>query len=77
MMTNCDPNGRIFLSYLHTNNGLFFLLNTAFIFQNKLPEVPEYTKMQLHMMTSLNITMASLDDHVRAFKIGTTTNVYT
>ena len=29
---------------------LFFLL---FYFKNKLPEVPEYAKMQLHMMTSL------------------------
>ena len=27
MMTNGDPKGRIFLSYPHTNNGLFFLLD--------------------------------------------------
>ena len=53
MMTNCDPEGRIFLSYLHTNNGFFLLLTTVFIIENKLPEVPEYVKIQFHMMTSL------------------------
>ena len=31
MMTNGDPEGRIFLSYLHTNNGLFFLLTAVLI----------------------------------------------
>ena len=30
MMTNGDPEGRIFLSYSHTNNELFFLLTTVF-----------------------------------------------
>ena len=52
MMTNGDPEGRIFLSYPHTNNGFFFLLTTVFIylFLNKLLEVPEYPKMQFHMM---------------------------
>ena len=51
------PNGdseRWILQYCpHTNtcNGLFFLLITVFL--NKLPEVPEYAKMQFHMMTSL------------------------
>ena len=29
MMTNRDPEGRIFLSYPHINNGLFFLLTTV------------------------------------------------
>ena len=52
MMTNGDPEGRIFLSYPHTNNGFFFLLIIVFLFENKLPEVPEYSKMQFHMMTS-------------------------
>ena len=53
MMTNGDPEGRIFLSYPQTNNGFFFLLTTIlfihlfiyvfiYLFQNKLPEVPEY-----------------------------------
>ena len=61
MMTNSDPEGRIFLSYPHTNNGFFFLLTTVFtylfifLFQNKLPEVSEYAKMLFHMMTLLGV----------------------
>ena len=31
VMTNGDPEGRIFLSYPHTNNRLFFLLITVFL----------------------------------------------
>ena len=31
-MTNGDPEGQIFLSYPHTNNGFFFLLTTVFIY---------------------------------------------
>ena len=38
MMTNGDPEGQIFLSYPHTNNGFFFLLTTVFLFKNKLPD---------------------------------------
>ena len=54
MVTNGDPEGRIILSYPHTNNGFFFLLTTVFLlFLNKLPEVPEYAKLQFHIMTSL------------------------
>ena len=30
VMTKGDPEGRIFVSYSHTNNGLFFLLTTVF-----------------------------------------------
>ena len=30
--TNGDPEGRIFLSYPHKNNGFFFLLTTVFIY---------------------------------------------
>ena len=57
MMTKGDPKGRIILSYPHTNNGFFFLLTTVFniYFLNKLPEVPEYAKMQFHMMTLLDV----------------------
>ena len=57
MMTNGDREGRIFLYYPHTNNEFFFLLTIAFIylFQNKHPEVPEYAKMQFHMMTLLDV----------------------
>ena len=32
VMTDSDPEGRIFLSYPHTNNGFFFLLTTVFIY---------------------------------------------
>ena len=32
LMTNVDPEGRIFLSYPHSNNGFFFLLTTVFIY---------------------------------------------
>ena len=52
MMTNSDTEGQIFLSYPHMSNGFFFLLTTVFLFKNKLPEVPEYAKIQFHMMTS-------------------------
>ena len=43
MMTNGDPEGRIFLSFPHTNTGLFFVLTTVFIylFSDKFPEVPK------------------------------------
>ena len=47
MMTNGDPEGQIFLSYPHTNNGFFFLLTTVFYLK-----VPKYAKIQFHMMTS-------------------------
>ena len=30
VMTNGDPEGKIFLSYLHTNKGLFFLLTIKY-----------------------------------------------
>ena len=61
MMTNSEPEGRIFLSYPLMINGLFFLLTTVFIhsfiylFYKKLPEVSEYAKMQFHMMTLLEV----------------------
>ena len=47
VMTSGDPEGRIFLTYLHTNNGFFFLLTTVFFcfFLNKLQEVSKYAKM--------------------------------
>ena len=59
MMTNGEPEGRIFLSYPHTNIRLFFLLTTVYLliylFLNKLPEVPESAKMQFHKMTLLDV----------------------
>ena len=58
MMTNGDPEGQIFLSYPHANNGFFFLLTTVciYLFENKLPENPVHAKMQFHMMTLFNIS---------------------
>ena len=53
-MTNSDSEGPIFLSYPHTKIGFLFLLTTVFIYF-KLPEVPEYTKMQFHTMTLLDV----------------------
>ena len=53
MMTNGDPEDHNFLFYPHTNNGFIFLLTTVFLFESKLPEVPENAKMQFHMMMSL------------------------
>ena len=32
VMTNCELEGQIVLSYPHTNNGFFFLLTTVFFF---------------------------------------------
>ena len=57
MMPNGDPEGRIFLSYLYTNNGFFFLLTSVFfyLFQNKLPEAPEYAKMKFHLKTLIDV----------------------
>ena len=36
VMTNGDPEGRIILSYPHTNNEFFFLLTTVFIYLFKV-----------------------------------------
>ena len=61
VMTNVDLEGEIFLSYLHTNNGFFFLLTTVLInlfinlFFKKLPVVPAYARRQFHMMTLLDV----------------------
>ena len=53
MMTNGDPEGRIFLSYPHTNNGFLFLLTTVFTYFKK--SFPEYAKMQFHRMMLLDV----------------------
>ena len=31
VMSNCDPEGQIFLSHPHMNNGFFFLLTTKYL----------------------------------------------
>ena len=57
-MTNGDPEGRIFLSYLHTNNGFFFLLTTVFIYLfilKLLTEVHEHAKVKYHMITLFDV----------------------
>ena len=56
MMPKHDHEERIFLSYPHTNNRFYFLLtiqNSIFIFDKRLPEVPEYAEMRHTMMMSL------------------------
>ena len=45
----------------------FFLLTIVFLFKNKLPVVPEYAKIQFHMMTPFNITLTTLDNNVREY----------
>ena len=54
-MTNGDPEGRIFLSHPHTNNGFFFLLAIKYLILclKVLPEVPECAEMQHDMMITL------------------------
>ena len=34
---------------------LFIQISFTYLFQNKLPEFPEYAKMQFHMMTLLDV----------------------
>ena len=65
LITNCDSEGQIFLSYPHTNNVFFFLFTIVFLFENKLLEVSEYAKMRFHMLTSLK---RNNDDNVREFQ---------
>ena len=61
MMTNGDPERQIFL-FPHTNNGFFFLLTTVYcslyLFINVFIYFKisfQYTKMQFHMMTLLDV----------------------
>ena len=53
MMTNGGPEGRIFLSYPHTNNGFFFLLATGFIYL--FIYFFMYIKISFYMMTLLDV----------------------
>ena len=52
VMTKGDHEGRIFYPTL-TRIMVSFSCSPLFLFKNKLPEVPEYAKIQFHMMTSL------------------------
>ena len=57
MMTNSDPEGLIFLSHPHTNNGFFLLPTIKYRIlcfkKDLLLEVPEYAEMRHNMMASL------------------------
>ena len=59
VMTNGDPEGRIFYPTLTRPMFVFscslFLLFIYLLFLNKLPEVPEYAKMQFHKMRLLDV----------------------
>ena len=52
VMTNGDPEGRIFLSYPTRIMDSFSCL-PLFLFKKKIPEVLEYAKIHFHMLTSL------------------------
>ena len=61
MMKNVDPEGWIFLSHPHTNNGFFLLLTTKYLIlyfekHEKLLENPEYA------LCHFNIRMTSQID---------------
>ena len=68
MMTNGDPGGQLFHHTLTQIMDTFPCSPLFFLFKNKLPEVTEFANIQFHMMASFNITMTSLDDHVREFQ---------
>ena len=52
MMTNGDPEGRVFPSHSHTIHEFFFLLTITMI-KKMSPEFPEYAEMGHDMMASL------------------------
>ena len=55
VMINGDPEGRIFLSYPHTNNGLFFLLTIDFFVYFKLSLQKSLNTLRFHMITLLDV----------------------
>ena len=67
VMTIGDPKERIFLSYSHPNNRFFFLLtiryHILFVKGSK-----KFMNTQRCDMNYGDITMTSLDDHVREFQ---------
>ena len=69
VMTNSDHEGWIFLSYPHTNNGIFFLLNIVFFyFKISFQKSRNTLRSNFTWWCHFNITMMSLDDHVREFQ---------
>ena len=55
VMTNGIPEGQIFLSHPHTNDGFFFLLTIKYriLCLKRVLEDPEYAEMRQGMVTSL------------------------
>ena len=52
MMTNGDPEGQIFLSYPHTNNGFFFLFKSVlFIYLFK-----KYIRAHSDLLLNISLT---------------------
>ena len=73
VMTNGDPEGRIFLSYPHTNNEFFFLLTIKYhiLCLKKGSQTEKYLntlRCDMIWWRHFNITMMSLDDNVREFQ---------
>ena len=71
VMTNGDPKGWTFLSYSHQNNGIFFLLTIRFhiLFLTKGSQKFLNTpRCYMLWWRHFDITMTSLDDHVREFQ---------
>ena len=61
VMTKGDPEGRIFLSHPHTNNGFFFLLTTRYHIlywknMKRLQENPEFADMRHADVILMSIT---------------------
>ena len=67
MMTTMILRDRFFYPSLTGIMDSFSCSPLFFLFENKLPEVPEYAKMQFHMMTSLKHNN-ELDNNVREFQ---------
>ena len=63
MMTNGDPEGRIFLYHPHTNNVFFFLptIKYRILCLKRFSKVSEYAEVRHDMMPSL-------DDQLREFQ---------
>ena len=63
MITNGDHEEPIFLLLSHTSNGFFFvscsLLNTAFFYFKRFPEIPAYAEMFLLFVLLLSVTVKS------------------
>ena len=68
VMPNGDLEERIFLFYPHTNNGFFFLLTTIFYSKISFQKSLNTLTCNITWWHYFNITMTSVDDHVREFQ---------